>query len=242
MIKAIIIDDEKMAIRSLVWELSNFKSKIKVVKTFTCAKKAIDFLKSNKIDCLFLDIEMPKMDGFQFLEKLKKRDFAVIITTAYSKYAIKAIKNEAIDYLLKPIDTDDLKLTLKKVERFKNKKNKEIEKILLSFNEENNNKKIVINTDGKMIFINPNEIIFVESDGNYSSIMLESNKKVVITKKLKEVYNLLPCSKFFRVHNSYVVNLNKIDEFLKNENYILLKNKHKIPVSRYRKSEFLNKF
>lgn len=232
MIKAIIIDDEKVAIKSLVWELSNFKSKIKVVKTFTCAKKAIDFLKSNKIDCLFLDIEMPKMDGFQFLEKLKKRDFAVIITTAYSEYAIKALKNEAIDYLLKPIDTDDLKLTLKKVEKFNNikiKKNKEIEKI-------------AINTDGKIIFINPNEIIFVESDGNYSSIMLESNKKVVITKKLKEVYNLLPCSKFFRVHNSYVVNLNKIDEFLKNENYILLKNKHKIPVSRYRKSEFLNKF
>mgnify|MGYP005989234057 CR=1 FL=1 len=243
MLNAVIVDDEQNAIDGLIWELSNFKDRIKIVNSFNNPEKAINYLTNNKIDCLFLDIEMPTMDGFQFLNKLKDKDFEIVITTAYNEYAIKALKNNAVDYLLKPVDSDDLELTLNKIEtnRQKNTDNGSLEKILLNFNKNNAHKKIIFNTDGKLLFIESNEIIFVESDGNYSTIQTV-NKKILVTKKLKEVHSQLPENIFFRIHNSYIVNLNKIKEFYKTDGYVILENDHKIPVSRQRKAAFLDKF
>jgi len=244
MLKAIIIDDEPKAIESLSWELDNFKKEIAVIATFNDPKKGISFLTENSIDCLFLDIEMPTMDGFQLLEKLDNKNFAVVITTAYNEYAIKAIKNEAIDYLLKPIDSDELEQTLKKIIKYKhiNTNTVEIlEKTLTSFNQKLNQRKITINTDGKLIFLNPDDILFVASSGNYSTIHTSNDKKIVVTKKLKEIEALLPSDVFFRVHNSYIISLTKIKEFIKTDGYVVLDNNHKVPVSRQRKSTFLNK-
>lgn len=246
MLKAVIVDDEEKAIKSLEWELSNFPDDVEVVERFTNTELALSYFKENSIDCLFLDIEMPTMDGFQFIDKLPKRDFAIVITTAYNQYAIEAIKKEALDYLLKPIDSDDLEITLKKIEKFINKTKKDdvsekLEGILLKFNEKLNHKKIIINTDGRLLFLDVNEIIYVESDGNYSSIHT-TRKKIVLTKKLKEVYALLPEDVFFRIHNSYVINLHKIKEFYKTDGYVVIENNIKIPVSRQKKSEFLDKF
>ena len=244
MLKAVIVDDEPKAIQGLTWELSNFSDDLEVVETFTEAEKAIEYLNSHSLDCLFLDIEMPTMDGFQLLEKLDKKDFAVVITTAYNEYAIKALKNQAIDYLLKPIDSDDLEETLNRIKVYhsKNNNSNKFAQILSSFNKRFNRRKITFNTDGKLIFLEESEILFVESDGNYSSIYTTNNKKIVITKKLKEVDALLPEDHFFRIHNSYIINLNKIKEFLKSDGYVVLENNHKIPVSRQKKSDFLDKF
>lgn len=243
MLKAVIIDDESKAIESLSWELSNFKDELEVVATFTEPENAILYIKNTKIDCLFLDIEMPTMDGFQFLKKIETKDFAVVITTAYSEYAITAIKNEAIDYLLKPIDTDDLAETISKIKKTKDKdiSADKFEDILLKFNNKLHHKKITINTDGKLVFLEPKDIFYVASDGNYSTLYLSENKKIVVTKKLKEIDQLLPSDHFFRIHNSYIINLNKIKEFLKSDGYVVLDNNAKIPVSRQRKSEFLEK-
>lgn len=247
MLKAIIVDDEDKAIKSLSWELSNFNKKVEVVATFSNPEKALAFISSNTIDCLFLDIEMPTMDGFQFIEKLPKKDFAIIITTAYNEYAIEALKKEALDYLLKPVDTDDLEECLKKVTKFYNRNiqldtNQKFEEILFNFNQKLSEKKIIINADGKLIFLKPEEIICIESDGNYSSIYTMDGKKIVVTKKLKEVNNLLPQDMFFRIHNSYIINLNKVIEYYKTDGYVILEMNHKIPVSRQKKSEFLDKF
>ncbi len=244
MLKAIIIDDEPKAIESLSWELDNFKKEIAVIATFNDPKKGISFLSENTIDCLFLDIEMPTMDGFQLLEKLDNKNFAVVITTAYNEYAIKAIKNEAIDYLLKPIDSDELEQTLKKIIKYKQNNTNTVEileKTLTSFNQKLNQRKITINTDGKLIFLNPDDILFVASSGNYSTIHTSNDKKIVVTKKLKEIEALLPSDVFFRVHNSYIISLTKIKEFIKTDGYVVLDNNHKVPVSRQRKSTFLNK-
>jgi two-component system LytT family response regulator len=112
----------------------------------------------------------------------------------------------------------------------------------LNFNEKLVVKKIIINTDGKLIFLEPEEIIFIVSDGNYSTIYTTENKKIVVSKKLKEINALLPKNLFFRVHNSYVINLKKVKEFLKTEGYLILENNQKIPVSRQKKTEFLDKF
>jgi two-component system LytT family response regulator len=117
MLTSVIVDDEPKAIHGLSWELSNFENQIKIVASFVDPKKALGYLDENDIDCLFLDIEMPTMDGFQFLSKLKSRNFAVVITTAYNEYAIKANKNEAIENLLKPKDTDDLEKTIAKIKK-----------------------------------------------------------------------------------------------------------------------------
>jgi len=243
MIKAVIIDDEPKAIQGLAWELSNFNDELEVVATFTEPEKAIPYLNTSKIDCLFLDIEMPTMDGFQFLEKLDHKNFAVVITTAYNEYAITALKNEAIDYLLKPIDTDDLRETIAKIKKHSTKgfSADKFEDILLKFNNKLHNKKITINTDGKLVFLEPKDIFYVASDGNYSTLYLSDNKKIVVTKKLKEIDELLPKDNFFRIHNSYIINLHKIKEFLKTDGYVILENNAKIPVSRQRKSEFLEK-
>ena len=244
MLKAVIIDDEPKAIQGLTWELSNFGDEIEVIATFTEPEKALYYISSTSIDCLFLDVEMPTMDGFQFLERLDTKDFAVIITTAYNEYAIKALKKEAIDYLLKPIDTDDLREAIAKIKKYNSRITNadKFEKILLNFNDKLSQKKITINTDGKLVFLEPDDILYAESDGNYATLFLANNKKIVLTKKLKEVGELLPDDAFFRIHNSYIINLNKIKEFLKTDGYVVLDNNKRIPVSRQRKSDFLGKF
>ncbi len=243
MIKAVIVDDEPMAIQGLLWELKNFSNDITVVETFSNPEEALVYIENNIPDCLFLDIQMPTMDGFQFLEKLSNTDFAIVITTAYDEYAIKALKHEAIDYLLKPIDSDDLEDTIKKIKKFNSRlvNSSKIEEALQNFNTKFNKKKITINTDGKLIFIDVDDIIFVESDGNYSTIVLQNGQKLVITKKLKEVDSILPDHYFFRIHNSYIINLNQIKEFIKSEGYVVMATNQKIPVARQRKSDFLEK-
>jgi len=244
MLISVIVDDEPKAIQSLSWELSNYSDQIKVIATFNNPEKALLYLAENNIDCLFLDIEMPTMDGFQFLNKLKSRDFAVVITTAYNEYAIKALKKDALDYLLKPIDSDDLEETIAKVKKHRSRAldSNKIEKVLLRFNEKLNTKKIAINTDGKLIFLESKEILYIVSDGNYSTFHTTNNKKIVVTKKLKEINTILPNEIFFRVHNSYIINLTKVKEFFKTDGYVILEDNHKIPVSRQKKSEFLEKF
>lgn len=247
MLRAVIVDDEPKAIDGLLWELKQFDSEINVVKTFTDPEMAITFINnsSNQIDCLFLDIQMPKIDGFSVLKKLEnKSELATIITTAYDDYAIKAIKNEAIDYLLKPIDSDDLKETIKKLKKLskKNTNFDKVESMLHKFYADNNKKKITINTDGKLIFLEEEDIISVESDGNYSTIYTNTGQKILVSKKIKEVNNMLPENVFFRIHNSYIINLNKVKEFIKTEGYVLMSNGQKIPVARQRKLDFLDNY
>ena len=244
MLSAVIVDDEPKAIQSLSWELAHFKKDIQIAETFSDPEEAIQYLSTNNPDCLFLDIQMPTMDGFQFLERLSKKEFAIVITTAYDEYAIKALKHEAIDYLLKPIDSDDLSDTIKKIRKFNNRiiSSSKFEKVLHDFNNRLDKKKITINADGKLIFIDEDELIYIESDGNYCTLMLTNSQRIVVTKKLKEVNTILPSHSFFRIHNSYIVNLNKIKEFIKNDGYVVMDSGHKIPVARQRKSDFLEKF
>lgn len=242
MIEAVLVDDEEKAIQSLQWELTHFSREIEVIASFTNPFEALEYLRENTPDCLFLDIEMPTMDGFQFIQKLQNRDVAVVITTAYNQYAIQALKNEAIDYLLKPIDADDLKETIAKIHKHnaQHLTADRLEKFFLEQNNKSNHKKITLNTDGKLMFLNNEDILYAESDGNYSTLFLSDGRKIVMTKKLKEVDQLLPGNTFFRIHNSYIINLEKVKEYLKTDGYVILESNHKIPVSRKKKSDFLD--
>ncbi|WP_417859568.1 LytR/AlgR family response regulator transcription factor [Winogradskyella sediminis] len=244
MLKAVIVDDEPKAIQSLIWEINNFSEEIEVIKSFTNPDKALTYLNTNTlVDCLFLDVQMPTIGGFQFLEQLHNPNFAIVITTAYDEYAIKALKHDALDYLLKPIDSDDLRNCISKIKKHSERtiNSSKLERMLINFNTQFDKKKITINTDGKLLFLDIDDIIYIESDGNYSTLHLQKQKKIVITKKLKEVDAILPEHYFFRIHNSYIINLNKIKAFIKNEGYVVMDSDHKIPVARQRKSDFLEK-
>ncbi|SOE22962.1 two component transcriptional regulator, LytTR family [Spirosomataceae bacterium TFI 002] len=247
MIKVVLVDDEPKALQGLQWELENFCPNVVVVGTFDKPQLALQFLKENDdIDGLFLDIEMPGMDGFQLLDQIPNRQFSVIITTAYDQYGINAIKERALDYLLKPIDSDDLSEAVKKLEeQISNSTVKDkFEQTLMDIVSKTNSstKKIGINSDGKIIFLMPEEIILCEADGNYTKVYLEDNKTIFVTQTLKKIEEKLSGDEFFRIHNSFIINLTKVKEYLKTESYIVLSNNKTVPVARQRKSIFLDMF
>lgn len=243
MIRAIIVDDEPAAINGLTWELLKFSEDIKVVDTFTSASEALSGINYLKPDCVFLDIEMPEMNGFALLQKLTYRDFSVIFTTAYNQYAIRAIKESALDYLLKPIDGDEIKLVIGKIKKTMGSHTFQLQfqETMNALSRASNLSVIPIPVNGKILFVRIGDIIYCESDGNYSKIFLESSKDLYVSKKLKELESLLPNNLFFRVHNSFIIHTLKVMEYLRGDGYVVLSNHKKIPVSRNKKEAFLNK-
>ncbi|WP_203294060.1 LytR/AlgR family response regulator transcription factor [Luteirhabdus pelagi] len=241
MIQCVIIDDEKNAIEALALELSNYEI-VSIENTFTSSKQALDFVLSHPVDVVFLDIEMPEINGMEFAEKIKPLGSLVIFTTAYSEYAVEAIKKGAFDYLLKPIDTEDLEQCINKIIEKQNALN--IEKRLNdAFTKLNSNteipSKIKIPTEGKLHYVRPQEILYCKADGSYTHFFTVDETPLMVSQRLKKVSAWLPDQIFYRVHNSYIVNIEKIKEFNRNENYILLEDGTSIPVSRQRKGDLL---
>ncbi len=243
MIKAILVDDEPAAINSLVWELQKFSDTIKIVDTFTSANEALSGINYLKPDCVFLDIEMPEMNGFSLLQNLTYRNFAVVITTAYNQYAIQAIKESALDYLLKPIDGEEIGLVIEKLKnlQFSQSYHNQFQETLKLLSRPSIIKTLQIPVNGKILFIRTEDIVYCESDGNYSKIILDTAKELFVSKRLKELEDLLPNNFFFRIHNSYVIHILKVVEFLRTDGYVVMSNAKKIPVSRIKREAFLDK-
>lgn len=244
MISAIIIDDEINAIKAFALELNNFNTQITVIEHFTNALSAIEYLKYHSIDIVFLDMEMPEMNGIDFLDHFHQRNFHVVFTTAHSKYALNAIKMEAVDYLLKPIDVLELKRCLEKIEKVLSKDHLEIklDEALEKLNSiKEIPKKIKLLHNGKLIYYKPDEILYCEGDGNYSWVYFSKNNRILQSKKLKQMEEELPEPLFYRVHNSYIINLNRIVSYNKNEGIVTLENNILIPVSRQKRNNILSK-
>jgi len=245
MIKAIIVDDEKSAIESLQWELNNFCSEIQVIDTFTDPLEAISAINYLKPDVVFLDIEMPELDGFQLLKKINYQGFDLIITTAYNQYAIQAFKENAIDYLLKPVDPDELIRAMDKVKNHysENHLGANIEKVFEKFISKQNEsipKRIPLALQDKIIMVDNNEILYCKSEGNYTHVVMKEGKVHLVSKNMKSIVSVMPKQHFLRVHKSYVVNTNYILEYIRGDGgeLIMLNNKN-IPVSRAHKAELL---
>ncbi len=237
MIKAILIDDELDAIESLTWEINQFCKDIQIIDSFTNPEEAISAINYLKPDCVFLDIEMPKMDGFQLLSQLNFRKFDLVITTAYDNYAIQAFKESAIDYLLKPIDSDDLQKVARKITANKSDNNlgTELKLALENIYKQQNSSlnKVALPLNRKIVFVNASDIIYCKSDGNYTTIYLTNNEKHLISKKLKDVMELINDKQIIKVHQSYLVNITYIKEYVKSDGYYLvLDDKTTIPVSK----------
>jgi two-component system LytT family response regulator len=242
-IRAIIVDDEANAIRNLKWEIEQFCSDVEIIDTFINPTEAISAINYLKPDCVFLDIEMPEIDGFQLLKKLHYRDFDLIITTAFDNYAIRAFKENAIDYLLKPIDSDDLQRSVERIQKNKEKNTLgfKLTSVLESITPKPIQTRIALPLSGKIVFLEPKDILYCKSNGNYTEVYFENNTKEVLSRKLKDVEEIIDNTSFFRVHHSYLVNINHIKEFVKSDGkYLVLNNKATIPISRMKKDALLN--
>lgn len=241
MIRAIIVDDEENAVRSLKWEIEHFCEGMEVCEIFTDPLEAISGINYLKPDCVFLDIEMPQIDGFQLLDRLTFRSFDLIFTTAYDNYALRAFKESAVDYLLKPIDSDDLKKAVSKIKV--NKKSDSLGTDLARMLENIENRrgaKVALSFVDKTIFVRTDNIIYCRSDGNYTHIFIKDQKKQVLSKKIKEVEALINDPEFFRTHHSYLVNLSYVKEFVKSDGqYLVLEDGTSVPVARSKKAKLM---
>ena len=244
MTDTVIIDDELKSIELVSNFLEEFCLSVNIVGTASDAKTGLEEINAKNPDLVILDVEMPDMDGFQMLKCLPEINFDIIFISAYDNYAIKAFKVCAVDYLLKPINLEDLIKAINKVqEKRKIEKYTDISyrKLFETF-EKQQPQKIIIPTKEKNHYIKVDDIIHVEAQGNYSMIFLSENKKMLISKSIKEFEKYLDNSIFFRIHKSYLINL----EYVKNFSYtgggtIEMENGKNLSVSRRKKEAFRDK-
>jgi len=243
MLKGIIIDDEINGAELLQHLIKDNCPGISILTLETSPQHGIELIKKHKPDVVFLDIEMPDMSGFELLEKVKHLSFHVIFTTAYDTYALQAFKYNTIDYLLKPIIVSELVAAVNKLE-MKTKSNSgniSINQLLESIRATQNQGKLAINSQNEIVYIDTIEIIRLESDSNYTNVILTDGKKITSSKTLKDFENTLSPTNFFRTHKAYIINLDHVDKFVKAEGgYIVMKDNAQIPVSREKRQELIN--
>lgn len=245
MIKTIIVDDEFNAREFLEKLLQRyFPDKFLVLALCESVDDAIHAIEKFNPELVFLDVQMPNKNGFQLFKELNKINFEVIFTTAHSEFAIDAIKCSALDYLLKPINYIDLLETVKKYESKLHKASQQQKLMLLIENLDTGNSaynKIALPTETGFELVKTNAILYCEADSNYCKIVCLDGKKIVLSKTLKFIEELLPTSIFQRIHKSYLVNLNYVTRFNKtNELLVELSNGQTLPVSIRKKEDFIN--
>lgn len=246
MIKAIIVDDELGARESLSKMIEKNCKQLEVVAKADSAQAAFEAITNKQPDLVFLDIEMPNGNAFDLLEKFKEINFNIIFTTAYDHYAIKAIKFSAVDYILKPIDPEELVEAVKRFEKKQqgapNVLDKQFKTLLSNVRPENKLKKVGIPDGDGLIFINLSDIIRCESDGNYTFFILTNGKKIIASRTLGEYEQMFTEDNFFRVHRSHLINLQHVKKYIKGEGgYVIMTDDSQVEVSRRNKNEFLEK-
>ena len=240
---AIIVDDEISNIKGLQKKLKNLFPNITIVGSYQKPEAAIVAIKELKPQLVFLDIQMPRINGFELLKAVDVIDFQVIFVTAYSEYAIQAFKQNAIDYILKPIDDIELKLAVEKaIKSVEAQENVELNSKLLKLisTTVTDNNKLIVPTVKGLSFIPQDEVLHIEGYEGYTKIHLEDNSTLMSSYNLGK-FEKVVSSNFFKCHKSHIVNLNKVRHF-ENEGYLVLENKQRIPISRANKKAFLELF
>ena len=243
MIKAIIIDDEKNAREAISEIIKIYSSNVSIVAEAENVKYGIEAIHAHRPQLVFLDIDMPDGTGFDLLKKIGDISFKIIFVTAYEEYAVKAFRYSALDYLLKPVDPDELIKSIASAEESINKENigKQLETYFSAASNANRKpQKIVLKTTDDIFVIDISDIIRCESDGNYTTVHLNDTKKIMVARTLKEYEDLLSIHGFIRPHQSHLININYFDRFHKSDGgYVILKDKSEIPVSSRKKEQLL---
>lgn len=243
MIQAIIIDDIQKSRALLLQLLHQNCPNIQVVGMASSADEGHFVILDKQPQLVFLDVEMPNGTGFDLLERFGTLDFEVIFTTAHDRYALQAIKFCALDYLLKPIDIEELVVAVDKMEQKLQNTSKNKNYAYLIENLKNNNHqdhKIGIPTQVGLEFIKVSDILYCTADRSYTFLYLKNKKSMLATRKIKEFENLLSTHDFFRVHRSHLINLNYIEKYYKGTGgYVVMSDGKAIDVARRKKEEFL---
>lgn len=240
MIKAVIIDDEERARRVLKNLIETYCEEVEVVAQCENVPEGVKQINALKPDVVFCDIEMPDYSGLELLQFFDKPDFEIIFATGYSEYALKAFEVSAVDYLLKPIQIEKLELA---VEKLKSKltqatMSSRLDTLKANFDSQQIQKVALPISEG-LVFVDVKKIEILEADGAYTQVCLADGSTLLVSKKLKYFEQLLEGrSEFFRVHRSYIININGIAKYNRNEGYILMENDKNVRISRDKKSEF----
>jgi two-component system LytT family response regulator len=245
MIKAILVDDEKHCRESLSIQLEKYCSEVQLLAQCNSAVQGLEAIAQYQPDVVFLDVEMPKMNGFEMLQQFSHIPFDVIFTTGYDAYAIKAIRFSAIDYLLKPINKDELRKAVGKVsQKTGHNLNQQLDILLERLGTKQVSlQKIALPTLDGFELVPLDNILHCEADSNYTHVVLKHAKKVLVSRTLKEIEELLDGHAFLRIHHSYLVNLNEIVRYIRGEGgYVIMSDNTSITVSRSRKDALLKIF
>lgn len=241
--KTILLDDERHCLETLQYLIAEGFPEIEVIGIFKDPKEFLKTAENTNFDLLFVDIKMPHLTGFEVLDYLDNRDnIHVIFTTAYDNFAINAIQYAAFDYLLKPINADDLRATIKRLSTLKPKMLSERKEILGKYiNIANPNlQRIALPTMEGYEFVEINAIARCEADRNYAKIYHTNGESILISRPLKDLEQLLDSSQFLRIHNSHLINKNEVKKYLKADGgQLLMKNGDVLPISRLRKGAVL---
>lgn len=243
MITALLIDDEADGRDALKLMLEKYCPAVEIKKICETPEEGIRAIKSLKPDLVFLDIQMPQMSGFDVLQHVSPVNFEVIFVSAHDRYAIKAIKFSALDYLLKPVDVDDLIQSLRKVkERMRNKSNAhQYQSVLynVQYRSEKIRKLAIPSLEGIELF-DTDDIIFCKAEGSYTTLCLKNKQTTLVSRNLKDFENFLVDSGFCRVHHSFLINLKHVQRYVKGDGgYVVLSENHHVDISRRKKDEFL---
>jgi len=243
MIKALIVDDEKIARQNLKLSLSESCPEVIVTAEANSAIKAIDLLKDESFDVVFLDINMPQVSGLEFVQMLKDRDFEVILVTAFQEYTLEAIKASVFDYLLKPIENEELRKSVDRlVEKRKTQTTSDkakLEELILNVIEQKTHREIIVPYPHGYSVLKESDIILIEGNNNSTKLHLSDQSQLQSTQKMKDFEEQLSEDNFFRIHKSYLINLNHVREFTsKGANYVLMTNNLKVDISRSKLKDF----
>ncbi len=239
-----MIDDEATGLESLRFAVEKYCPDITIHGAYNSPEKGLEAIQKDKPDLVFLDVQMPHMSGFDVLQKASPASFEVIFVSAHDQYAIKAIKFSALDYLLKPIDVDELIHAINRVkERMNNKSNAyQYQSVINNIQLKSGNvEKLAVPSLEGIDFFNTRDIIFCKADGSYTTLVLDKGAQVLVSKNLKDFENILTDSGFCRVHHSYLINLSHVQKYIKGDGgYVILTDDYHVDVSRRKKDEFLS--
>ncbi|MEP7375428.1 MAG: LytTR family DNA-binding domain-containing protein [Chitinophagaceae bacterium] len=244
MINAIIVDDEPHSYKTMEALLKRYCREVNVVATCTNGIEGLEAIGRLKPDLVFLDVEMTKMNGFEMLEQLHEINFHLIFVTSYDAYALKAIRFSAIDYLLKPVDREELQKAVQKViNRMVAPLPEQLKIILEKIQHPSaSSGKIALPSMEGLQMIPVEAIIRCEADDNYTTLILKNNKKIIISCTLKVIEELLEDHSFLRVHRSFLVNLDEVEKYVKADGgYLVMSDGSHIYISKNKKEELLKK-
>lgn len=243
--KAILIDDELHCIETLRFELELNCPEVEVIDTASSGNEGITKIQSLKPDLVFLDIEMPRMSGFEMLRQLEALNFAVIFVTAYDQYALQAFRCAATDYLLKPVDSAQLMEAVRRIatrSRSTTDQTQTLEALLYNIREGLKSPRIALPSGRGIEFVEAADILYCSAEGNYTNIIMTQNRRYILSKTLKDVELMLSRMDFFRVHASYLINFNFLTRYLRDDGgYAVMSDGEQIPISKRRREEFLSK-